>query len=697
MKSQMMSDKEQMQQAFLEEAGDLLPELEAALLELDNAPSEPELINRVFRALHTIKGSGSMFGFEEVADFTHEVENAFELVRCGEMAVSKELLDLTFRAKDQIQLMLQDSAAKDSQGVQEILESVRELLPVKKQEVGESPKQEKQSQTSRENLAYRIRFKPDQNILAMGTDPMMLLDELRELGQAYVIAHSEDIPALEKLDPEKCFVWWDVILITTQGKNAIHDVFIFVEEDSELSIQIIDHVSGYGQEEGYRKLGEILTERGDLSRQDLEAALGSQKRVGELLVQAGLVSRTQVESALAEQQTMRRVQEDCSKDVSASSVRVPALKLDELVNLVGELVIAQSKLSRMVGDDGNMALRSIAEEIERLSDELRDNTLGIRMLPIGSSFGKFRRVVRDLCSQKGKEIELVTEGADTELDKTVIERINDPLVHLLRNSIDHGIESPEERAKLGKPRQGTITFSAAQSGGNVILTISDDGRGMDSERIKAKALEKGIISQGDELGQRELLNLIFQPGFSTSTEISDISGRGVGMDVVRKNISALRGSVDAESIPGEGSTIRISLPLTLAIIDGLQVRVGEQHFIIPLSVVGECIELEGNAQRGEANWDFVRLRDQLIPYISLRKFFEVQGEAGSIEQVVVVDTGEKLMGLVVDEVLGQQQTVIKNLSRVYQHIREVSGATILGDGSIALILDVSRLGEMAAG
>jgi len=525
----------------------------------------------------------------------------------------------------------------------------------------------------------------------MGTDPLMLLDELRELGKAYVIAHSEDIPALEKLDPEKCFVWWDIILITTQGKNAIYDVFIFVEEDSELSIQLIDHVDEAGEQEGYRKLGEILTDRGDLSRQDLEAALSSQKRMGELLVQAGLVSRPQVESALAEQQTMRKIQEERTKDVTSSSVRVPASKLDELVNLVGELVIAQAKLSRMVSGQDAPELMGLAEEIERLSDELRDNTLGIRMLPIGSSFGKFRRVVRDLCSQKGKEIELVTRGADTELDKTVIERMNDPLVHLLRNSIDHGIEAPEERERLGKPRQGTITFSAMQSGGNVVLQISDDGRGMDPEAIRAKALEKGLIAQGVEYSRKELLDLIFQPGFSTSAQISDISGRGVGMDVVKQNINALRGRVEAESTQGLGSTIKISLPLTMAIIDGLQVRVGQQHFIIPLSAVSECVELTKEEKNSMSSGRLIPVRDSLVPYIRLREWFFIQGDPPLIEQVVMVSSTLMTVGLAVDEVIGQQQTVIKNLGPVYKDVRGIYGATINGDGSIALILDIDPL------
>ncbi len=680
----------------MEEASDLLPELESALLELDENPRDMDVVNRVFRALHTIKGSGSMFGFEGVADFAHELENAFDLVRCGELQVSSDLLDLTFKGKDQIQMQLHHPKSSPGREMDQILADLKNILPGEQDSSSlQDPVAFNEPSLGAKKQFYRIRFRPDGDIFATGTNPLHLLEELRELGQAYIIAHSEEVPVLENLDPEKCYLWWDIILTTDQGENAIQDVFIFVEDESHLSIQAIEQDPAQEQEQGYKKLGEILTERGDVSQQELEGVLASQKRLGELLVQAGLVSKPQVESALAEQSTLRQMQEEGSQEASMSSVRVPAAKLDELVNLVGELVIAQAKLTRMVEDGNERHVRGVAEEIERLSNELRDNTLGIRMLPIGSSFGKFRRVVRDLSKQRGKEIELFTQGAETELDKTVIERLNDPLVHILRNSIDHGIETPEEREKLGKPRQGRITFRAEQSGGNVHITIEDDGQGVDPEHIRAKALEKGMLQPEAELSPREILNLIFMPGFSTSGQVSDISGRGVGMDVVKQNVSALRGSVELDSTPGQGSTVRVSLPLTLAIIEGLQVRVGSQHFIIPLGAVNECLELEKSAETRQGNWDFVSLRGDLVPYIRLREWFQTDGRIPGLEQVVVTQAGDLRLGLVVDEVLGQQQTVIKNLSRVYEHIQEISGATIMGDGSIALILDVAKLKEWA--
>jgi len=469
-------------------------------------------------------------------------------------------------------------------------------------------------------------------------------------------------------------------------------VFIFVEEESELSIEAIDRGRLRQEtEQPSRRLGEILLERGDLSQEDLQQALESQKRLGELLVEIGAVSPEQVESALQEQKCGQQAAGAKKEAQAESSLRVPAGKLDRLVNLVGELVIGQTRLAQVAAEKDDPTLSSISEELERLSDELRDNALGLRMTPIGSSFGTYRRVVRDISAQKGKDIHMVTQGAETELDKTVIEQLNDPLIHLLRNSIDHGIEDPEERKSAGKPQQGTVTLAAEQAGGSVIISISDDGRGMDAEAIRAKAVERDLISESSDLTEKQILNLIFEPGFSTSSEITDISGRGVGMDVVKKNIDALRGSVEVESEPGRGSAITVTLPLTLAIIDGLQVRVGEEYYIVPLSAVNECVELTSEEKNKNRAGRLIPLRESLVPYIRLRELFNVDGSTPDIEQVVLVASREATVGLAVDEVIGQQQTVIKNLGRVYRDVRGISGATIKGDGGIALILDVDPL------
>jgi two-component system chemotaxis sensor kinase CheA len=696
-----MADMEQMQQAFYNEARELLPELEEALLELEQSPGDPDLVHRVFRALHTLKGSGIMFGFQEVGDLAHELETAFDRVREGRFEADKTLLDAALRGKDHINALLYNPEQVEPGEAQNIRCNLQSVLSEKGIEAEQPASSDHSGQVAgggsgEDRHVYRIRFKPPRNVFATGTDPLSLVRELNDLGETYVMAHSEDIPWLEDLDPEACHVWWDVLLTTDQGEEAIRDVFIFVEEESELIIEVLD--TGLVCEDDdtpSKKLGEILLERGDISQEDLQHALDSQKRLGEILVELGLVSPEQVESALAEQKcgyrAVQQTEETKRESRAESSVRVPAGKLDRLVNLVGELVIGQTRLAQVASEKDDPTLSSISEELERLSDELRDNALGLRMTPIGSSFGKFRRVVRDLSDQKGKAIHMETRGAETELDKTVIEQLSDPLVHLLRNSIDHGIEPPEERRAAGKPEEGTVTLSAEQSGGSVIISISDDGRGMDVEAIRAKAVERGLISESADLPEKQILNLIFEPGFSTSGEITDISGRGVGMDVVKQNIEALRGSVEVKSEPGQGSAITVTLPLTLAIIDGLQVRIGEEYYIVPLNAVQECVELTPEEKRKSRAGRCIPLRESLVPYISLREWFFIRGEPPEIEQVVITQSRDATVGFAVDEVIGQQQTVIKNLGRVYRDVRGISGATIKGDGDIALIIDVDPL------
>ncbi|MDD4951640.1 MAG: chemotaxis protein CheA, partial [Desulfovibrionaceae bacterium] len=365
-------------------------------------------------------------------------------------------------------------------------------------------------------------------------------------------------------------------------------------------------------------------------------------------------------------------------------------KLDKLVDLVGELVIVQAQLSQVVAKKHDQVLTSLAEDLECLSDELRDSTLGIRMLPIGTTFGKFRRLVRDLSSELNKKIELQTSGAETELDKTVIERLNDPLVHLLRNSIDHGVEPPGQRLAAGKPETGRITLCAEHSGGEVVIRITDDGAGMDPRALRDKAVERGLLAPEAEMQNRDLFNLIFEPGFSTAKEVTNVSGRGVGMDVVKRGIEALRGRIYVDSEKGRGTTITIRLPLTLAIIDGLQVKAGDEYFVIPLTLVEECVELKRNGD-GREDKRFLNLRGEIVPYIRIREWFDVPGAAPGIEQVVVSQVEDSRIGIVVDNVIGEHQTVIKSLGRLFKDMDGLSGATIKGDGSMALILDVPRL------
>jgi two-component system chemotaxis sensor kinase CheA len=445
----------------------------------------------------------------------------------------------------------------------------------------------------------------------------------------------------------------------------------------------------------YKKLGEILVERGDISREDMEKVLSLQKRFGELAMATGIVTSDEVQSALVEQQHVKEVRQERQVQQggadAATSIRVPADKLDALVNLVGELVTVQARLSQTALSKRDADLVNIAEEVERLSAELRDNALNIRMLPIGSTFSKFKRLVRDLSNELGKEMELTTEGAETELDKTVIERLNDPLVHLIRNSIDHGIEGPEERMAAGKPRSGKVHLTAVHSGDSVLISIIDDGAGLDKEAIRAKAVERGLIQPNAELSDKEIFSQIFAPGFSTAKKVTSVSGRGVGMDVVKRAIDALRGSIDITSVRGTGTTITVRIPLTLAIIESLLVKIGPDCFVLPLSLVNECVELTKKQVEESCGRNLANVRGHLVPYVPLRRHFAMPGDAPAIQQIVITEVDGFRIGFVVDHVIGEHQTVIKSLGRAYKNVEGVSGATILGDGSVALILDIPHL------
>ena len=684
-------------QAFKEEAYELLAELETSLLALEEVPDDMETIGRVFRAMHTIKGSGAMFGFDEIATFTHEVETVFDLVRNDKIPVTKQLINLTLSARDQIKAML-DASESDGQVddtlAASLIQDLKKLVPQTAEEATEpSASLPKAPEAQNERLVtYRIRFKPSAEIFMSGTDPVKLLSELADLGTCRAIAHLGGIPLLSEIQPECCYVNWDIIVTTSRGRDAIEDVFIFVSDDCEISCELIDD-SKTDMEDGYKKLGEILVERGDISKEDMDKILSMQKRFGELAVATGIVTTDEVQSALVEQQYVKEVrQERQVQQVDAgSSIRVPADKLDALVNLVGELVTVQARLSQTAMSRRDAELVTIAEEVERLSSELRDNALNIRMLPIGSTFSKFKRLVRDLSNELGKEIEMTTEGADTELDKTVIERLNDPLVHLIRNSIDHGIESPQERVAAGKPRHGTVRLSAVHSGDSVLISIIDDGAGLDREAIRAKALERGLIQPNVELSDKEIFAQIFAPGFSTAKTVTSVSGRGVGMDVVKRAIDALRGTIEISSTRGVGTVITVKIPLTLAIIESLLVKIGTDCFVLPLSLVNECVELTRTQVEESHGRNLANVRGHLVPYVPLREHFRMPGDPPAIQQIVITEVDGLKIGFVVDTVIGEHQTVIKSLGRAYKNVEGVSGATILGDGSVALILDIPHL------
>lgn len=684
---------------FREEADELLIDLEAAMLELEEQPDDSDCVDRAFRAMHTIKGSGSMFGFEKLAAFTHHLENAFDLVRNGDLQITKELISISLDSGDHIRLLLEDKESNEELDNEsdKLLARLSSLVPG--DDAGDNTGAEASVETaampgnnsSDATQTYRVRIHPGEDAFTNGMDVLPILREIRSLGPCHITTIACELPSLEEVDPEKCYLSWDLILTTDQGINALNDVFIFVEDDWRIDIKVVDQSGHWSDTPEDKPLGEILIEKGDATEEQIAHAQAQQKKIGEILTDSENIPPEKIKSALEEQKVVRKQHQKRKASEGVSNVKVPAEKLDTLMDLVGELVIAQARLNQSATQLRDPSLFSIAEDIERLTTELRDNTLGLRMLSIGTTFARFRRLVRDLSNDLGKKIDLVTEGAETELDKTVIDRLGDPLVHLIRNSIDHGIEMPEQRKAAGKPEKGTVLISAVHRESHVVITIKDDGAGLDAEAIRTKAIERGVLTEESTPTDQELYNLIFDAGFSTAKVVSSVSGRGVGMDVVKRSIEELRGTVSIDSKRGEGSTVTIKLPLTLAIIEGLLVQVEHDKYVIPLSQVDECIELTAEEVKNANGNKLIEVRGELVPYLRLRECFNNNENALDIEQIVVIRTGDARFGFTVDQVIGQHQTVIKGLGKVYEGIKGLAGATILGDGNVALILDTNVL------
>jgi len=686
---------------FREEAGELLEELETSLLELEKDPADLKIVSRVFRAMHTIKGSGAMFGFDDIAGFTHHVETVLDKVRDGTVPVSKELIDLTLASRDHIRALLDAATgggeADPAQG-ERIIVSLQTLVgggAAEKEQVPPTSEAatvpvEEHDPTVGKMTHYRIHIRPTPEFFVGGNTVELLLGELKKIGECTVFLHEEG-----KSEDSGYRGRWEILLTTDKGINGVEDVLVFAESSCEVKVKILA-TEGEDDFEEHKKLGEILVEKGEISVDALSKILERQKPLGELLVGENLVSRTSVDAALAEQKLVRDAKEKATVTKGAESIRVASEKLDQLINLVGELVVTQARLTQIVSLNKDSDFVEPVEEVERLTAELRDCVLNIRMLPIGTTFAKFKRLVRDLSAELGKEVVMVTEGAETELDKNVIDQLGDPMVHLIRNSIDHGIESPEERQQAGKPRKGTISLAAHHSGANVVITVTDDGKGLDAERIRQKAMEKGLFRADMELSEQDIWNTIFMPGLSTAKTVTSVSGRGVGMDVVKNTVDALKGTVSVtNSIKGRGTTITITLPLTLAIIDGLLVKVGDTHFVLPLSQVEECVELTKEDIARFHQRRMLPVREQLVPYVRLRDFFDISGERPPLEQMVISRINGERFGLVLDDVVGEHQTVLKSLGWIYRNATGLSGSTILGNGHVALILDVANVMKCA--
>lgn len=657
----MSIDLQQFHETFFEESFEGLDIMESGLLELEQGDVDLENINTIFRSAHSIKGGSGTFGFTAVAEFTHDMETLLDQMRNGERQVSASVVDTLLGCVDVLRNML--NAIKDASEID--VTSVADMTNALKSILGEDSSPSVSTDEASSAVAAKgwlVHFKPELDIMKTGNDTVRLLRELNALAErAEVIVDNEALPSLLEIDPEECYQSWKISLIGGEvSEDDIREVFAWVDDECELTIESL------ADEENY---------------------IGSERRGDD---------RRENENP------DRRAIERRNKPVKASessSIRVNISKVDELINMVGELVITQSMLSQF-GEDEHFnethmeRLKDGLTQLETHTRELQESVMRIRMMPISFAFQRFPRLVHDLSAHFDKKIELIMTGEATELDKTVLEKIGDPLVHLVRNSLDHGIESPDVRVQNGKSETGTIELSAFHQGGNIVIEIKDDGAGLNKSKILEKAKQNGLIGHDDRLSDDQVYDLIFRPGFSTADVVSDVSGRGVGMDVVRRNIRELGGMVEVKSMPGEGSVFTIRLPLTLAILDGQLVGIGEETYILPVISIIESLQVKPeciNAVAGNA--EVYRLRDEYIPIVRLYQIFGIEPTSEILNEglLVVVEAEGKKIAIFVDDLLSQQQVVIKSLKTNFKKIEGLSGATILGDGTVALIIDIAEL------
>ncbi|TVR68004.1 MAG: chemotaxis protein CheA [Spirochaetaceae bacterium] len=680
-------------ETFREEAKEQLVVLEESLLALEEDPADQEMIAAAFRSLHTIKGSGGMFDLGSLVHFAHVVESVFDLMRNGTLHVESRIISLGLQARDHLLALLEHGDDPELQSEGALLEQAFLAYLPEKGDGAASPAAG-QSAEAQSERTWRILFRPKPILFRHGANPLLLIREMEELGTILVLGFSDGIPELSSIDPTECYLAWEVLLTTTADEQAIRDVFMFVEDDADLEISLVDEVAD--SDLPYKRLGEILLERGDITAEALEQSVNERAFLGQTLVEKGFVSSERVHAALEEQRYVRSMRESRQTAESSNAIRVGTDKLSSLVNLVGEFVSMHANVVFTAQQKDDRDFIAVGEQMDRLIRELRDLSIEMHMVPVSGLFNGYRRLVRDLASNLGKEVRLITEGSETELDKNVIDLLKDPLMHIVRNSVDHGIETPEIRTGAGKSPTGTLKLAASYAGAHVVIRVSDDGAGMNVERIRAKAIERGVLSAESDRSEEEILQYIFAPGFSTAEQTTAVSGRGVGMDVVQRNIEQLGGSVRIASRTGEGSTVTIRIPLTLAIVEGLLARVDRNWYLVNLSYIEECLDfdtMDHENRRGYASY-----RGGIVPFVDMRRYFRIKGtaEKNGGQQLIVVSVDDKRVGLVVDEIQDTYQSVIKSLGRIYEKVEGISGAIMLGNGTPALVLDVDRLVRLAA-
>ncbi|MBV6866674.1 chemotaxis protein CheA [Xanthomonas euvesicatoria] len=655
-------DMNQLMQTFLAESRDLLEDMERHLLETERGEPSPDAVNAIFRAAHTIKGSGGLFDLPQLVGFTHVVESVLDLVRDEALSLSSELIGLLLVCCDHIHALVETAADPSHADPVALAAEAEPLLAqlqtyLQRSACGVTAAAVAQGAPEKQSGYWRITLKLFADALRFGNSPLKLIRNLRSLGSVESITTDiSQLPAFDDLDPEANYLGFQILLRSDADRAAIEEVFEFVREDCDLEIVSVPAPS----------------DAAELLSAEAAASPTPNKPLAAVPSAASAPGRAAPDAA--------------ARSADARSIRVDADKLDRMIDLVGELIIAVSSTSANAQRTGDAQLLESASILAGLVEDVRESALQLRMVKIGGTFSRFQRVVHDVARELGKDIALVVAGEDTELDKSVVEKIGDPLTHLVRNAMDHGIEPAEVRVARGKPARGTVGLNAYHDSGSIVIQITDDGGGLNRERILAKALERGLIEPGRQLSDRDVFAMIFEPGFSTAEKVTNLSGRGVGMDVVKRNITALRGTVEIDSAAGVGTTISVRLPLTLAIINGFQVGVGKSVFVVPLDVVEECVEFTPDYAS-----DYIDLRGSVLPYVRLRELFALGGKTPSRESIVVIRQGAQRFGLVVDTLLGEWQTVIKPLSKVFAQVKGISGSSILGSGDVALILDVPSL------
>ncbi|GAB4392307.1 MAG: chemotaxis protein CheA [Gammaproteobacteria bacterium] len=740
----MSSDLSQFYETFFEESYELLEDMEANLVKLEPGVPDPEVVNTIFRAAHSIKGGSATFNFTDIAQLTHVAETYLDEVRNGEQELTDNAISLLLDSVDCTRDMIsciQNQQSIDQERSQFLKSGFEELIAggkqVNKADTADTQQQEdepedlealfdslrqeeqqKNDQTSSpspvvpsEIKKWKIVFTPNEDYLAHGNDPRFLFKELYTLGDCSLQLLTTNIPEYQQLELQKCYLMWEILLATQASKEQIEEVFTWVVNPDNIAITEVS-TNSENLPESSAQLAQpknVATETASLSVKSVSAPLPQEIQETTMTSSPARVSTTEKTiptPAVLKIETKSPVKPATNVDAASkepASIRVSIGKVDSLINLVGELVITQSMLGQVSKNFTPKDLPKLREglsQLEQNSRQLQENVMQIRMLPIGTTFNRFPRLIRDISKKLGKKIDLKISGESTELDKTVMEKIGDPLVHLVRNSADHGIESPEVRKSIGKPEQGTVHLNAFHQGGNIVIEISDDGAGLNCEKILKKAIQNKLVSETAELSKSEIYDLLFQPGFSTADVVTDLSGRGVGMDVVRRNIIELGGHIEVDSELGKGSRFTIRLPLTLAILDGQLFRLGKQIYVVPLVSIVETVQV--NKSRLESfggTGKVYHLRDHYIPIILLYDLLALHEEIERKELedgfLIIVNVGNKLYGLFIDELLSHQQVVIKSLEANYRKIEGLSGATILGDGTVALIIDTPGLVRLA--